>query len=263
MMILVTRPQPQADEWTLQLRALGEQAQALPLIAVGPPADASAVHAAWRDLPATRLVMFVSPNAALWFARQRPPQAPWPPHVLAAAPGPGTAQALRHALGGNGPGAAHLVTPPADSEQFDSEHLWPHLAGMAWQRQRVLIVSGGDQGEARGRQWLTERLSDAGAEVRTVLTYQRQCAAWDAAATALAQAAAARPAEHLWLLSSSEAVQHLDTLLNGVPAGACALATHPRVAETAAAAGFQTVRVARPTPEAVAQARRSWAPPPP
>lgn len=262
MKILVTRPEPQASQWVEQLRAAGEPADALPLIQIGPPPDAAAVHKAWASLPGTRLVMFVSPNAALWFARQRPAGITWPATTLAAAPGPGTADTVRQCLGGAGLQDTQIICPDPDSEQFDSEHLWPLLAPLPWQGQHVLIASGGDQGEARGRQWLTRRLQDHGARVSAALVYQRQAARWTAEQRQLATLARDHPEAHVWLLSSSEAIDHLRQAWadrGGLPPGAQALATHPRVAENARLAGFTHVRDTRPTPEAVAHARRTWA----
>lgn len=259
MLILVTRPQPQAAQWAEALRALGEQAAALPLIDISAPAQPQAVVDAWQDLANTRLVMFVSPNAATWFARLRPADAAWPEGTLSAAPGPGTAKTLREVLHPAGLSDEQVISPSLESAQFDSEHLWPLLAPLAWQGQRVLVISGGDQAEARGRAWLSEQLQAQGATVKSVLTYQRQAAVWDAAMQALANRAHAEPAAHLWLLSSSEAVDHL-LQAQGRPApGAQALVTHPKVAEKAREAGFDRVITARPTPEAVVQARRSMA----
>lgn len=262
MKILVTRPEPQASEWAGQLRAAGEPADALPLIEIGPPLQSDAVHKAWAALPGTRLLMFVSPNAALWFAQQRPLHTAWPANTLAAAPGPGTANTVRQCLATAGIGDGQIISPSPDSEQFDSEHLWPLLAPLPWSGQRVLIASGGDQGEARGRQWLTQRLQEQGAQVEAVLVYQRRAARWSVAQEQLAREARQQPTRHVWLLSSSEAIEHLKQAWaeqGGLPEGARALATHPRVAETARAAGFSQVRDTRPTLEAVAHARRTWA----
>lgn len=257
MLILVTRPEPQASEWVAALQALGEQAAALPLIEIGAPGSTQAVEEAWRHLATTRLVMFVSPNAASWFARLRPPGTLWPPGTLAAAPGPGTVQAVSSLLADAGLRLDQILSPPAHSEQFDSEHLWPVLSGHDWQGQDILVVSGGESGEARGRQWLTDRLQAAGGHVRAVLAYQRGPACWTSAHQALARRAREAPASHLWLLSSSQAVAYMSDLLGQMPSGACAVATHPRVADSARLAGFKHVNVARPLPEAVAQARRS------
>ena len=60
--LIVTRPQPEADRWVEQLRAQGVQAQALPLIEIGPaslPADQQATaqaRAQWQRYGAIMLV---------------------------------------------------------------------------------------------------------------------------------------------------------------------------------------------------------------
>jgi uroporphyrinogen-III synthase len=81
---------------------------------------------------------------------------------------------------------------------------------------------------------------------------------------ALAAEALAQPAQHLWLLSSSQAlqnlVQHHLPSWPGLPrpcwGEAHALVTHPRIAEAAREQGIRHVHPTRPTLEAVVQARR-------
>src|SRR5258706_513271 len=77
------------------LAAGGIDAVAVPLIEIGAAPDAGAVRAAWAGLPMRRLAVFVSANAVLQFFAARPSHAAWPMPLLAAAPGPGTAEALR------------------------------------------------------------------------------------------------------------------------------------------------------------------------
>jgi len=273
MLTLVTRPEPQATGWAEALTAQGVPAQPLPLIAIGAPHDADAVARLWHTLPQQRLVMFVSPAAAEWFFRLRPSSSPdsgmpptWPAQTLAAAPGPGTAQAVLELGVGAGVMAQHLVSPPEHSEQFDSEALWPLLAPMAWQGQRVCVVSGGDATGARGRTWLAEQWRQAGAHVDAVQAYQRGPGAWTAPQQALARQALSAPQTHVWLLSSSQAIDHLvahhlPALGHGAPPPDWprmrALCTHPRIAEHAVAHGFGEVRQCAPTLAAVVQARRS------
>jgi len=254
MLILVTRPEPQASQWAQQLQGLGVQACALPLMEVGPPANPASVQALWQDLARHRCLMFVSPNAVQWFARQAPMGSAWPDHTLLAAPGPGTASAALEALQNQGLCTQHVVSPAADSEQFDSEHLWPLLQGMDWAGQSVVVVGGGEEGQPKGRQWLSEQWVLAGACVRTVVAYERHAPKWQAQHAALAQQAYAQPAAHAWLLSSSQAVAHLTELMGRPPAGALALCTHPKVAATAKAAGFTRVVDTRPQAADVALA---------
>ncbi len=271
MTTLVTRPEPQASTWADALMAQGVTARALPLIAIDAPPHTDAVTRLWQQLAQQRVLMFVSPAAVEWFFRLRPasPAPSWPTHTLAAAPGPGTASALLTWGAQSGLQPEHIVSPDRDAEQFDSEALWPLLAQMRWQDQRVTIVSGGNALGASGRAWLSEQWRNAGAEVKTVQAYRRGPGDWAPAAQALACQALAAPAAHVWLLSSSEAVDHL--VQHHLPSLASAdasfatpnwpqmraLCTHPRIAEHAQARGFGDVRLCSPTVEAVVQARRS------
>jgi uroporphyrinogen-III synthase len=244
--VIVTRPAPQALPWVERLRRLGVPAEALPLIGIGPAIDAEPLHAAWNHLPGYTLAMFVSANAVTHFFAARPRAAEWPAALLAGATGPGTSAALRAA----GLAEAQIVEPPADAPSFDSEALWSRLSGRDWAGRRVLVVRGED-----GRDWLADTLRERGAEPVFVTAYRRLPPTLDAAGQALLMAALARPADHLWFFSSSEAVAHLRTLAPAADWRASrALASHPRIAETAREAGFGCVELVAPRPEAVAAA---------
>lgn len=245
--LLVTRPQPQADEWVARLQGLGLRAAALPLLAIGEAPDAAAVPAAWAALPGRALVMFVSPTAVQRFFAGRPAGAAWPAGTLAGSTGPGTAAALR----AQGLDETHLVTPPDDALRFDSEALWQQLQRRrpppVWTGSRVLIVRG-----EGGRDWLAGTLAEAGAQVDFVEAYRRQPPRLDAAGQAVLAAALAEPQAHAWLLSSSEALAHLRQLAPAANwSASCALATHPRIAESAQALGFGRVHAVAPSPQAV------------
>ena len=266
MTLLVTRPEPQASSWATALRAEGVAAQALPLIAIGPPRDAQPLACLWSDLPAHRALMFVSPAAVSAFFAARPPGTTWPAGTWVAAPGPGTAQALVAAGQGCGLAPAQVLAPAADAAQFDSEHLWPVLAPLAWTDQKVAIVSGGSEGGAQGRDWLTQRWREAGADVRVVQAYRRVPGDWCAAQRELACTALAQPSQATWLLSSSQALDflldhHLPALGPDVwrPPQVQALqvlCTHPRIADHARARGIRRVETCAPTLASVVQARR-------
>jgi len=247
MQLLVTRPQPQADEWAAGLRARGIAALALPLLQIVPESG-PATAAAWASLPECGLVVFVSPGCVTSFFALQPPAIGWPPATLAAATGPGTAQALRDA----GVPVAAIVEPPPDAEQFDSEALWRVLAPQSWQGQRVLVVRGDG-----GRDWLADRLREQGAEVAFVQAYRRTLPSLSAAQRTLLATAVGAPARHCWLFSSSQAVAHLRQLATQSDwSQGCAMATHPRIASTLRAAGFGTVWPVRASFEAVLEVWR-------
>ena len=250
MRVIVTRPEREAQDWVQALRQAGYTAQALPLIAIGPAPDAVAVQQAWQRLAQYQGAMFVSANAVAGFFAARPaaaggfadadvPTRAW-------ATGPGTTQALLRA----GVPASHIDAPAADAAQFDSEALWQLVGSRIRPGARVLIVRGGDAAgsagsEGAGRDWFARQVTQAGAAVDFVASYQRQPPQLDAAQLQLAREAAGEGA--VWLFSSSEAVHNLQACLPQQSwAHARAVATHARIAQAARAAGFAVVRESRP-----------------
>jgi len=243
MKLIVTRPAAQAAGWVQRLSALGLQAQALPLIGVAALDDVAPVQAAWHRLADKALVVFVSPNAVQHFFAAAPRLAVWPPGVAAGSTGPGTSAALREA----GVPAAQLAEPAADALAFDSEALWVQIRDWPWQGRRALVVRGEE-----GRDWLAQTLRGHGAEVDFVAAYRRVAPLLDEGGVRLLAAARAQPADHLWLFSSSEALGHLHTLAPAADWSASrALASHPRIVQTAREAGFGEVDTVAPAPEAV------------
>lgn len=242
--LIVTRPRQQCAAWLARLQALGTSAVALPLIEILPARDPAPVQAAWAALPTVDLAVFVSPNAVEHFFAQAG-AAVWPGQTLAACVGPGSAQALAE----HGVPAELIVQPATDAASLDSEHLWAELAPRrAWLGARVLLLRGDG-----GREWLAERLAEAGATVQAVTVYHRSGPRFTPDEQALLAAVQAEPERFVWLFSSAEAVGYLQ----GVTLqGHRAIATHPRIAEAAREAGFSPVVLARPAPEAVTQALR-------
>jgi uroporphyrinogen-III synthase len=231
MRVIVTRPAAQADAWVSALRARGLDAESLPLIGIAPPSDPQPVREAWAQLNEATLVMFVSANAVQQFFAARPEGLAWPDGLAAASTGPGTSDALRAA------GVARIEEPAADAAQFDSEALWARIAHRPWAGRQVWVVRGEE-----GRDWLARQLQDAGAQLRFVHAYRRQPPVLSGAQQAVLAQALAAPADHCWLFSSSEAVGHLLRLAPGADWRAQqALASHPRIAQTAHEAGFGRV----------------------
>jgi uroporphyrinogen-III synthase len=250
MRVLVTRPRPQADEWVSRLQAAGVDAVALPLIHIDAPGDAAGVHAAWTQLPVCALAMFVSPNAVTRFFGLRPAGAAWPAAVWAGATGPGTSAALRQA----GVPEGCIVEPEPGTGPFDSEALWHCLAPRrSWRGAQVLVVRG-----EGGRDWLAQTLQQQGAQVRFVEAYRRSAPQLDDAQRQTLCRALDAPADHAWIFSSSEAVGHLEQLAPGARwSEAKAIASHPRIAARARAAGFGRVVEAGPALPELLQALAS------
>ena len=246
-MLIVTRPLEQARAWLAELTAAGVPACAIPLMDIGPAQDPAAVETARSGLSAWACLVFVSPNAVSHFFGPEPMPTPWPPLTWAAAPGPGTAQALVE----RGVPPSRILQPPADAAQFDSESLWPVMACHAWKERPVLIVRG-----EGGREWLGERLKEAGAQVQTLSAYRRRGPLLTPQQQALLQQSLQRPHEVVWLFSSSEAMAHLPVLARGQLGSreavadwaprVRALTTHPRIQAEAQRLGFVRAALCRP-----------------
>jgi uroporphyrinogen-III synthase len=264
--VIVTRPGAQAQAWVAQLSARLSslalsrtlEVLALPLIEVQGSPDAKAVQAAWQSMradPMLAAVVFVSPSAveAFFEALQQGGESPlvWPAACLAAAPGPGTLASLA----GHGVPPECLLGPPPKAAQFDSESLWQRMAALDWRGRRVWVMRG-----EGGREWLAGQLTQAGAEVRFLSVYARQCPVLNTTEAALLAQALAAPSHHLWMFSSSEAI---DNLIQLAPrqswADALALATHPRIAERARSAGFTRVFPCKPTLQELGECIQSMA----
>jgi uroporphyrinogen-III synthase len=262
MRVVVTRPGPQAGKWVTALRAAGHEAVSLPLIEIAGPPEPQAVVDAWLRLQTFNAIMFVSANAVQQFFALRPDAVDVDALSAIAAPrffvtGPGSAAALLKA----GVPAAQIDAPDAAAAQFDSEALWHQVQQQVQPGWRVLIVRGnsdssngnhdgesGDEaaaGQGAGRDWLAARLTERGAAVEFLVAYARRAPPLTADALALLQGAAGDGT--VWLFSSSEAVTNLCSMAAGQSwRQARALATHPRIAQAARAAGFGTVQESRP-----------------
>jgi len=242
--LVLTAPLAQQARWREPLEALGVPVQSLPLIAIGPAEDPQAVAQAWALLrQGPRLAIFVSPSAVA--ALDAGDWSGWPQSSWAACVGPGTAHALRER------GVRQVLSPPEDSERFESETLWPLLEQLGgWQGAKVLLLRGDG-----GREWLAERLLEQGAQVQALSVYRRMAPAAAGAWAQQAQALRAQPA--LWLLTSTQSLEH--GLQRGVfgPA-ATVLASHPRISAVARSAGL-SVQELRADPATVAQAWQRWA----
>lgn len=249
---VITRPVGQSDGLAVRLAQHGVRTLDFPLISIAPVIDEAPLRAALGALERYALVVFVSPNAVdRAFACYATVSSIWPPALPVAVVGPASVAALaRHGVAA----PEHRVVSPSGAEEeeparFDSESLYAALektfGANAFAGKRVLIVRGDG-----GREWLAERLREAGAEVETVAAYRRvvpepPIAAWTQVHALL------EGAPHAWLVTSSEGVRNLDELAREhLTAGeivelrhAPLVAPHPRIAETARSMGFDRITV--------------------
>lgn len=256
MRVIVTRPEREAGTWVQALVERGFDAIALPLIDIRPVANPAELQAAWGRLGDYAALMFVSGVAVEHFFLSKTSSAGVFDASGAArtrfwGTGPGTAAALLR----QGVAKDRVSVPSPDAVQLDSEALWDVVQAQVKPGDQVLIVRGGDAARhdkassggsgGYGRDWLAARLKQAGAQVEFVQAYWRVAPVLGAAHYNIAQKAALDGS--VWLFTSAQAVANLLVCLPQQSwAGARAMATHPRIADAARAAGFGVVWESRP-----------------
>ena len=226
--VLVTRPARQAGAFAQKIAALDGAPVIFPAIAILPPADSAPlarVHDALRDYD---FAVFVSANAVEYGA---PDSRRWPATLVAFAPGPGTAEALR-AVGVSG------ARVPATT--FDSEGLLA-LPEFADPRGKRVVVFRGDG----GREQLGDTLRARGATVDYVACYRRVAPA--SGAQGLAEAFRDGRIDAV-TITSSEGLDNLWALADDATRAAWrarpTFAPHPRIAEHARRLGLAVVETA-------------------
>ena len=259
--LVVTRPADDAARLIDALRSRGRDVLALPVLAIEPADDPSALAATMARLDDYALVVFVSPNAIRQALAYR--CGPWPPATTIGVMGPGSVDALA-AVGIAEPG--HRVVSPArvppgaaGDERFDSESLFTALDAQLGLQQGfarpVLIVRGNG-----GRAWFAERLRALGIEVDEIAAYRRvrPDVARHAGDALRRLHDAGTPI--VFVVTSSEGVDHLvalaeEALVERGVAGPDArtwvlegavLAPHRRIADRARSAGFGAVALCAP-----------------
>ncbi|QUN27629.1 fused uroporphyrinogen-III synthase HemD/membrane protein HemX [Cupriavidus sp. KK10] len=279
--VVVTRPAGQSRQLTEALQAAGLDVLSFPLLAIGPAADDAPLRAALARLDIFALVVFVSPNAITYALDalagvQGASVAQWPAQVPVAVVGPASVAALAErgitppacrviapaGAAANGQGADDAA-PEAEALRFDSEALWARLDPAALAGKPVLIIRGNG-----GRDWLGDRLREAGAQVEAIEAYQRtlpepSAMQWQAVRDNLRPGAA----PHAWLLTSSEAVRNLDALArqhlspeeDATLRQVQCIAPHARIAEQALALGFPHILRAAPGDAGLLAACLQWA----
>ena len=238
----------QAQNGCKGLQAHGIDATALPLIDIAGAPDPAAVTAALGPRSAAQLVVFVSPNAAQAFfgsapagrggrrGLRRPRRGP-------ARPASSFAWACRRRRSSSRPPTRCSSIPKRCGRGF------PATTGA-----RRPFSSSAAPAAATGSRSASSSAAPASISSPPMRGPRRRSAPTSGVAGSPALAAAAR---HLWLFSSSEAIDQLVALAPApsIDAGrwreARAVATHPRIAARAQQAGFGRVIEARPTLAAV------------
>lgn len=169
--VVLTRPAGKNEALAARLQAAGCTTLLLPALRIHPLAGNKP-----PPMPGDYdFIIFVSSNAVHHYldALGRYGQdAPWPSGTRVATVGAGSAALLYES--GLIPAANILHPDPLASSQ-DSEGLWPILRAYAGPQSKVLIVRG-----QNGREWLAQKLSEAGMRVDCLPIYEREPAQWTA-----------------------------------------------------------------------------------
>lgn len=226
--VLVTRPARQAGAFAQKVAALGGAPVIFPAIAILPPADPAALARAHAALPGYDFAVFVSANAVEHGA---PDPRRWPAHLIALAPGPGTAEALAD---------AGIVGARIPATTFDSEGLLalPELTDL---RGRRVVIFRGDG----GREVLGDALVARGAQVDYVACYRR--APPSTGGAGLAEAFREGRIDAV-TITSTEGLDNLWALADAPTRSAWrarpTFAPHPRIAARARELGLSAVETA-------------------
>ena len=255
--LVVTRPSGQASALTEALLAAIEniaatrtgqdwkmpQILALPLLTIVPKSDLKLAATIRTAMQTADLAVFVSPNAIECTMRllgedwQSIAQRPIPIGVVG--------QSSNYALERHGIGAeANVPTPiwmPSNPAQWDSEGLWDAIQDRfpSWAGRQVVVFRGDG-----GREWLADQFQSVGARVEAIAVYSR--IPLSEASPQWEKVLNANTDDALWILTSSEAVRHLGTVLQqrgrqDYLAGASALCPHHNIARSANEIGFGNV----------------------
>ncbi len=229
--IVITRPAKQAAALAQQVAALGGTPIICPAIVIAPPVDGAPLERALQELASYDFALFVSVNAVEHAIADA---ARWPAHIVAFAPGPGTADALH---------AAGVATVRAPERGTDSEALLalPELSDVAGKRVVIFRGSG-------GRELLGTTLRARGAKVDYIECYRR--AKPESGAVGLAEAWSEGRVDAI-SITSSEGLENLWQMLDGTTrarfARTATFVPHPRIAESARAMSLSHVVVTAPT----------------
>lgn len=251
-LIVITRPQSQAEALALRLIALGRDVCVFPLLDIQPLSDPTALKVCLNSLTDYAMVAFVSPNAVDATFAFLPK---WPQEVVAAVVGEGSRQALaKHGVTDQ----TATVLSPIDTQRTDSETLLDVIDLPALAGKKVLIVRA-----ETGRELLADRLREAGITVDQVAAYRRGSPILDEERRQELAELIALGCD--WIITSSEALRNLKEDVEQVAGSAgwqqirqvTLIVPHVRIAETAKNMGFHQVILTSSGDEALIAAIQS------
>lgn len=267
--LVVTRPSGQATGLIEALQnaitelPLEQQPQSivpLPLLTIAAKSDSNLPADIQNALQTADLAVFVSPNAIECAMRLLGDA--WQSIATKVIPIGVVGQSSRDALHRHGvgmePGSPTPIWMPHNLAESDSEGLWraikdrfPNWAGL-----KVVLFRGDG-----GREWLVEQLQSVGAQVEAIAVYSRiplseSSPHWDRVLNANTDDA-------LWILTSSEAVRHLGSVLKqqgreAYLTNASALCPHHNIANSAKEIGFATALECHPGDASLVKSVVAW-----
>ena len=266
--IVVTRPSGQARQLIEMLTHAIENSGvakrslphiiSLPLLTIVPKADAALADHIASVLSNADLAIFVSPNAIESVLRllERDWQAFSKKVIPIGVMGGSSQLALQNHGIGNEVNPTSIIIPKHNT-QWDSEGLWHELQtlGWDWVGKKVVIFKG-----EGGRDWLADTLKNAGASIEAISSYTR--IPLDMDNPALQAIHDMDFSKSLWLLTSSEAVRYLGTVIKDQftqdLSNASALCPHHNIADAAEIIGFGEVFTTESGDEALIKASLAW-----
>jgi uroporphyrinogen-III synthase len=228
--IVITRPARQSAPLASEIAALGGRPLIFPSIVILPPSDPGPLENVQRQLADYSYAIFVSANAVEYGVGDA---AAWPKQLIAFAPGPGTAAALR----GVGIDDVRLPTTTMDSDGLLALPEFANVAG-----KRIVIFQGGG-----GREVLRDALLARGARVVHVDCYRRSrptagvqglLEAWREGRVDAVTITSSEGLANLWEILDVEGRRHFASTPTFVP--------HARIGERARALGLAKVIVTPP-----------------
>lgn len=221
-LVLVVRPQPQADAWANAIEEAGWRSLALPLIQIQGRDMAGYIQMHIELMKVAKAFMFVSRHAFhFWWSSlplsfQKELINQWQSFSLTApqiwVTGASTAQIVQEALRID----ARYIKQPLSTESQDSESLWKQVAQHITVNDQVWIIRGSDAQDASiqgsGRSWLGDQIQKQGGRVFYLSSYQRLARDFSdfinkPCYASLESALLKRDQEIIWILNSDLLIQ--------------------------------------------------------
>ncbi len=235
MVVIVTRPASSGKRLFERIVDSGQQALWWPAFDIDALRDIAAARDALARLANYELAIFVSTNAV--HATRPLLGSAWPLTTMIGAVGMSTRTAIDVELK---PAAGLVMMASDEDQQSGSEAFWRAWQASGRRAHRVLILRA-----EGGRNWLSERFAEQGAEVDAVAVYSRRVHRLSAGEQRQLQRWIAECVRPLIIFSSTEAVSALDQQTDSAGQAwlrtGTAIACHPRIAQQLMSNGYSRV----------------------